>query len=1558
MTEERRIQFATEVDTTGTQRGFDQVERQAQEMATTVTRSGQQAERAVSGIGNGAGAAATRVQAAERSLIQSIQRTTAQMEAGSRASAQYYEVLARQRGVDPASLTPYLNQLRAIEQAQRGAAQSATQTANALRQVPAQLTDIVTSLQGGQAPLTVLLQQGGQLRDSFGGIGAAARGLATQLMALVNPYTVAAVAAGGLAFAYTKGAAEARAYNTAIAVTGNIAGTSAAQLADAAREVSAFVGSQKEAAGVIASLISTGRVSGENVTQLTLAATRAQKDLGREVATTVEEFAALGKAPSAALADLSGKYRDITSATYSQVRALEEQGRVTEAATIAQQAHAESIERQRQRVLDGLSDWERGWTRIKDMIGKTTDAVSDYVLGIGRAETAQQKINALLSQRDNLESNLSLAQQRGDSYLVRRTQAALDANKAEINAARARADADKERAAEQAKVAAREAESIRIRSQAVALLSREKQREEELAAVRRRSAELDLSAKDTETALALVRKKYSDVDEEAKRKREEGSKRALDQLKKEQAAIAEMAGLTSTFAEDWSQLSALYAKGAVSLDQLTAAQAKLLAQQPAIKEANEKEVEARKKLAESDQLMERGLETARQYRDSLLGQVGVQKQNNEQIGLSVEASAELEVARLNNAAALKEESAAALAALDAESPMVQVYREQAQALRDLASAKSEGARKQIAVDSAKAAQEEWKRAAASIEQSLTDALLRGFESGKSFGKNLADTLKNMFSTLVLRPIVSAVVSPVAGALTSALGLAGTASAATGGAGEGGIVSNAGSVLGGISALSGSFGSGLMSGLSAWGAEGSVMGLLNSGALFGGGIVNGLGAIVGALGPIALGIGVATSLFKSAFGRGPKEIQSTTLNGSFGDGGFSGTIDQAWKREGGFFRSDKRGVDITAVDQAMAKQLGSAYDALKLASADFASVLGINADSLKTRTQSLSIALGKDEEANKKAIADFFIGVGDTIAKELLPTVSQFAKEGEGASATFERIATGYATIDAALESIGRVFGQVGVGSISARERLIDLSGGIQTFAQNTAGFQQNFLTEAERNAPVLKRVTAELAAMGLSAVDTREEFKAVVLGLDLTTEAGAKQYGALMKLQAAFAQVYPAIDRATIAAEQRKGLQDEYDQLTMTSAQLLARQRDALDESNRALFDSIQAIKAQAAAAQAVKDQAATLLGNVDSSFSVLQRLVGKERELIQGRVSNLRSLSDALRSTFDSIRSPEQVAADRESAKAEVSAALAIARAGGPLPDAEKLRKALADISKGAGPEMFATFQDYQRELLGTQGDLKALADLSDSQLSVEEQALKQYDAMLEKYQEQIDVLKGISTTGLTIQQAIEALSAALLQAQANPVVSATAAINDAYKSSLGRAPDAAGLEYWQNQAAGGAPLSDILGAIKGSPEAQVQKLYKDVFGRAADAGGLNFWLDSISKGVSLADVRKALEQSEEAKKKLRGFAVGTNRVPYDMPAFVHQDERIIPAADNRELMRRLASPSENSAALAAAVDRLTREVEGLRAETRATATHTEKTARYLGRVVREDAIVTTTES
>lgn len=119
-----------------------------------------------------------------------------QADAIGKTRVQLLEMQAAQKGLaDQAA--PYIQKLKEQEQALQKGGVTARQTAAALRGVPAQFTDIFVSLQGGQAPLTVFLQQGGQLKDMFGGIGPAARALGGYIAGLVNPFTISAAAIAG-----------------------------------------------------------------------------------------------------------------------------------------------------------------------------------------------------------------------------------------------------------------------------------------------------------------------------------------------------------------------------------------------------------------------------------------------------------------------------------------------------------------------------------------------------------------------------------------------------------------------------------------------------------------------------------------------------------------------------------------------------------------------------------------------------------------------------------------------------------------------------------------------------------------------------------------------------------------------------------------------------------------------------------------------------------------------------------------------------------------------------------------------------------------------------------------------------------------------------------------------------------------------------------------------------------------------------------------------------------------------------------------------------------------
>lgn len=138
-----------------------------------------------------------------------------------------------------------------------------------------------------------------------------------------------------------------------------------------------------------------------------------------------------------------------------------------------------------------------------------------------------------------------------------------------------------------------------------------------------------------------------------------------------------------------------------------------------------------------------------------------------------------------------------------------------------------------------------------IQRSLTDALMRGFEAGNDFAKNFVDTLKNLFQTLVLRPIIEPIAAAGAGMVSSVIG-GGQGSIGIpgipglGGVGIAGMVSNIASMAAGTAL--GSFGAGMASGLASWTTAGaSVMGTASAGIAAGGSV--GAGMALGAAMPI-------------------------------------------------------------------------------------------------------------------------------------------------------------------------------------------------------------------------------------------------------------------------------------------------------------------------------------------------------------------------------------------------------------------------------------------------------------------------------------------------------------------------------------------------------------------------------------------------------------------------------------------------------------------------------------------------------------------------------------
>lgn len=1380
--------------------------------------------------------------------------------------------------------------------------------------------------------------------------------------AMLNPMTLGmlglSVATLAVVGAIIEGHNQMVAMDNALLVTSNYAGMSRQsmdQLAESmTRTHEVTIGT---ANAIVLALVSSGKIGGESINQIAHFISDFAKSTGQSVDEIAPKMISLFEDPIRGAQELNSSMHFLTTTQLEHIAALERTGQTQAAQAELAKAAADQMPKQAQNigfVTAALLEQRDAWTKV-----------GQAIMNWGKAKSDAEKAQSL---RDDISDLMSRGVPRS-SPQIEAIQAQLDALDPAIKKQKELTQAQKDAAAAN-ELQAKSWDAVKASSTAYHI--QELRDRLKLIEAHKSEAGPDFAAQEAAKRDA-IRKTNDEIDAAQRSIGAEGRQLTQQEMTDgEQYNLLVLHGQASRlqnqlnfgaitkeqFDEGMTQ-NALYQNAEkqdyerrmANVAGLTAAERqghlnklKYLQEEAAQISDNGKAAVAIDSKKVMDDYMAALGKAGQAEIDSLSKQIEKEKQHGEEIGKTKDQVDALRAARQQQQAVelqgQVDATEAMLAGLDASnheldnarsiySAWLATTKTKIEEINALAQISASNAILDANAKAAADAAQAWKHAANTIENDLTNAILDG--GGRGWKKLIRD-MEMAFAKLVLQPILEPIsgglattLSPflgnstiTAGSATGAIGLAQTASnmygMVTGGMTLGGGLGTGfmGSLAGGLNGAG--IGSGLTSsiGLSIGNSIAGVVGPSVAGALS-----TGLGAVATALPWIGAAV-AAVAIGKAAFGMGPKQTTSQGMSGTLSASGLTGSNYSDWTEKGGWFRSDKHGTDTTSFSAATVSQFTQGLQSLETAASGFASSLGVTADSIKDYSKTFDIQLTGDATKDQQAVATFFAGVSDELANKLIPNLADFSKTGETASATLQRLAGDFASTNQIAQLIGKtgaeMFGSLGMDSAAARERVIDLAGGVSTLSQQAQSYATNYLTDAQKLAPVQKALDAAMASLGLSCVQTREQFKAVVDSLDLTTEAGAKEFASLMGLADAFAQVHAAGRSAADILSERQNLQDQYDQLTMTSAQLLAKQRNALDDSNKALFDQVQALQAQKDAIQAVKDAAGGLLGDVDNAFTVLQNVTKTTTDAIQARITAEQALSDAIKSTLDGMKAPSNDLTDRAAAQAQIKAAIAAVQAGGQLPTADSLKNALSTVSQDASAK-FTTYADYLKDLYSTKNDLSQLGDLADSTLSVDQAQLKKLNDMLAAAQKQIDLLKGIDTTGLSIEQALAGFKTAVLAAQANPVNAATAAVGQAYHSALGRAPDAAGLAFWQQQAASGVSIDAITKAITSSPEATIQGMYQTMLHRTADAEGLNFWMTQLKNGVPLSAIGNAIagsgEQADYAK--LHPFAIGTNYIPETMPALVHEGERIIPAADNRELMRRLSSPSDNSGALLA---------------------------------------------
>jgi hypothetical protein len=251
---------------------------------------------------------------------------------------------------------------------------------------------------------------------------------------------------------------------------------------------------------------------------------------------------------------------------------------------------------------------------------------------------------------------------------------------------------------------------------------------------------------------------------------------------------------------------------------------------------------------------------------ALESEIAKQAEANKTYGLSKRAIGELEIAKLEEKAASMDRAAQLALEADFDAESAEQYRLQAERLRELASLKQQGVHIQIAKDSA----DEWKKTTDELSRGLTDALMRGFESGKGFFENLLSVLKNRFMSFVAESIIKPFMDGIAGGLTAltapitlavrsvvnslmtSIGLGGAV-----GGGAGGVVAGgaAGVAAGGAVAAGAAGGAAGLGGLAVLGEGAGAAGAAAGGGLLGS-ISSGISSAASAIGPAGLAIAAA------------------------------------------------------------------------------------------------------------------------------------------------------------------------------------------------------------------------------------------------------------------------------------------------------------------------------------------------------------------------------------------------------------------------------------------------------------------------------------------------------------------------------------------------------------------------------------------------------------------------------------------------------------------------------------------------------------------------------
>jgi hypothetical protein len=527
---------------------------------------------------------------------------------------------------------------------------------------------------------------------------------------------------------------------------------------------------------------------------------------------------------------------------------------------------------------------------------------------------------------------------------------------------------------------------------------------------------------------------------------------------------------------------------------------------------------------------------------SIQDEIDKQKESNAVMELGADAVAQLATEKLRDQAISADRLATIMEEINPD--VANTYRDQAKALRELADAKDKG----IGLKAAKDAQEAWDKAATSISEGLTDALMRGFESGKGFVDNILSFIKNKFKTTVAEFIIRPIMSPIGNAFASMM-----PSAAGMASGGGGMF---GSILGGASQMGSLFGSGFSGTMGGAGFM-DMMGASSS-VMANGGVMQGLSMGAGAVMPYVLAATALVSLVKSLDDSGTMHTGGTATAGATGARATTGS-------ELNFVVETNQAMQKSIVDMAggisntlngLQRAFGKAEEVVVgLGFADDSSADGAwgalkilaSGKTLVDWASGVDRWPGFEFSDGEAGLAEFTAKIA-TDVKGMITTlglpewalaITNNLQEG----ATLEEVLNALnqvAIIKTQLVEAGNALTLMGgplAGLAAAGDSAIlavsGLVGGIDQLIAKANGFMANYYTEQEQTGVIAASLVQSLERAGftqsqIESLQTRADFRSLLENIDINTTLGQEQFAALLTVQQQFVDVQGYLEAQSI----------------------------------------------------------------------------------------------------------------------------------------------------------------------------------------------------------------------------------------------------------------------------------------------------------------------------------------------------------------------------------------------------------------------------------------------